>query len=41
MDGGDGTFDYLYVQKIKDVWSKQYGYAFVNGGSAMMRELKN
>ena len=22
MDGGDGTFDYLYVQKVDEIWSK-------------------
>lgn len=21
IDGGDGTFDYLYVEKFNDVWS--------------------
>lgn len=23
IDGGDGTFDYLYVRKFKNVWSRQ------------------
>lgn len=37
MDGGDGTFDYLYVKLFSDVWSKQTGTAFNCAGSSIYK----
>lgn len=40
MDGGDGTFDYLYVKRFNDIWSKQDGDAFNNAGTALYKIFK-
>ena len=33
MDGGDGTFDYIYVKKHRDVWSNKCSHAFNCAGT--------
>lgn len=40
MDGGDGTFDYLYVKRFNNYWSKQDGFAFVNAGTSLYKVFK-
>ena len=39
-DGGDGTFDYLFVKRFGEVWSKQFGRAFANAGSVLLQKLR-
>lgn len=33
MDGGDGTFDYIYVKKHRDVWSNKLSTAYNCAGT--------
>lgn len=40
MDGGDGTFDYLYVKRFNEIWSKQDGDAFNNAGTSIYKVFK-
>lgn len=41
-DGGDGTFDYLYVKYFKqlDMWSKKDGCAFNCAGTFLYQQFK-
>lgn len=40
IDGGDGTFDYLYVRKFNNIWSRQEQGAFNYAGSNIFEEYK-
>ncbi|CAL6063752.1 Fe-S_protein assembly chaperone HscA domain-containing protein [Hexamita inflata] len=39
-DGGDGTFDHVYVKLFGDVWSKQQGLAFNCAGTNIYEMFK-
>lgn len=40
IDGGDGTFDYLYVRKFNNVWSRQEQGAYNFAGSNIFDKYK-
>lgn len=40
-DGGDGTFDYLYVKRFDNIWSKQHSQAFNCAGTKMFYNFRD